>query len=89
MISLQDLVPPKSLRLLFTEDDDHTGRTLSRLLSRCGREVSSTDTFELAIKLLESKQFDAVVSDIALPDRSGYEPQWLRANRVGESALPD
>ena len=65
--------PPKSLRLLLVEDHDDTRRTLSRLLSRCGHEVSSTDQVGAALKLLESKRFDAVVSDIGLPDRSGYE----------------
>jgi CheY-like chemotaxis protein/nitrogen-specific signal transduction histidine kinase len=64
---------PKSLRLLLVEDHDDTRRTLSRLLSRCGHKVSSTDHVDSALKLLDSKRFDAVVSDIGLPDRSGYE----------------
>jgi PAS domain S-box-containing protein len=64
---------PRSLRLLLVEDHDDTRRTLARLLTRCGHKVSSTDHVESALKLLESKKFDAVVSDIGLPDRSGYE----------------
>lgn len=68
-----DSTEPKSLRLLLVEDHDETRRTLSRLLSRCGHKVSSTDHVEAALKLLDSKRFDAVVSDIGLPDRSGYE----------------
>lgn len=63
----------KSLRLLLVEDHDETRRTLSRLLGRCGHKVTSTDHVESALKLLDSKRFDAVVSDIGLPDRSGYE----------------
>jgi CheY-like chemotaxis protein len=63
----------KSLRLLLVEDHDDTRQILSRLLSRCGHKVWSTDHVESALKLLESKRFDAVVSDIGLPDRSGYE----------------
>jgi len=68
-----DGAAPKSLRLLLVEDHDDTRRILSRLLSRCGHKVSSTDHVASALKLLESKRFDAVVSDIGLPDRSGYE----------------
>ncbi len=64
---------PKSLRLLLVEDHDDTRRTLARLLTRCGHKVSSTDHAEAALKLLESKRFDAVLSDIGLPDRTGYE----------------
>ena len=63
----------KTLRVLLVEDHADTRRTLSRLLSRCGHMVSSTDHVESALKLLDSKRFDAVVSDIGLPDRSGYE----------------
>jgi PAS domain S-box-containing protein len=65
--------PAKSLRVLVVEDHDDTRRTIARLLTRCGHKVSSTDHVDSALKLLESKRFDAVVSDIGLPDRSGYE----------------
>jgi two-component system CheB/CheR fusion protein len=63
----------KTLRILLVEDHEDTRRTLSRLLTRSGHKVSSTDHVESALKLLDSKRFDAVVSDIGLPDRSGYE----------------
>ena len=72
---------PRSLRLLLVEDHADTRRTLSRLLSRCGHKVSSTDHVESALKLLDSKRFDAVVSDIELPDRSGYELMKLAKQR--------
>lgn len=63
----------KTLRILLVEDHEDTRRTLSRLLMRSGHKVSSTDHVDSALKLLDSKRFDAVVSDIGLPDRSGYE----------------
>jgi CheY-like chemotaxis protein/anti-sigma regulatory factor (Ser/Thr protein kinase) len=63
----------KKLRLLLVEDHDDTRRTIARLLTQCGHKVSSTDHVKSALKLLETKRFDAVVSDIGLPDRSGYE----------------
>jgi PAS domain S-box-containing protein len=63
----------KSLRLLLVEDHDDTRRTIARLLTQCGHKVTSTDHVESALKLLDSKRFDALVSDIGLPDRSGYE----------------
>ena len=72
---------PKSLRLLLVEDHADTRRTLCRLLSRCGHKVTSTDHVESALKLLDSKRFDAVVSDIGLPDRSGYELMALAKER--------
>ena len=63
----------KPLRILLVEDHADTRRTLSRLLTRLGHKVSSTDLVESALKLLDSKRFDTVLSDIGLPDRSGYE----------------
>jgi PAS domain S-box-containing protein len=63
----------KPLRILLVEDHADTRRTLSRLLTRLGHKVSSTDHVESALKLLDSKRFDTLVSDIGLPDRSGYE----------------
>lgn len=63
----------KNLRILLVEDHPDTRRTLSRLLIRLGHKVSSTDQVDSALKLLDSKRFDALVSDIGLPDRSGYE----------------
>lgn len=76
-----DGAAPKSLRLLLVEDHDDTRRILSRLLSRCGHKVSSTDHVASALKLLESERFDAVVSDIGLPGRSGYELMTLAKQR--------
>jgi len=63
----------KALRVLLVEDHADTRRILSRLLNRCGHDVASTDRADAALKLLDSKRFDAIVSDIGLPDRSGYE----------------
>jgi PAS domain S-box-containing protein len=63
----------RSLRLLLVDDHADTRRILSRLLGKCGHEVSTADSGQSALKLLETEQFDALISDIGLPDTSGYE----------------
>lgn len=63
----------RSLRVLMVDDDADTRRILSRLLSKCGHEVASVDCVQGALTLLDNQRFDALISDIGLPDSSGYE----------------
>jgi PAS domain S-box-containing protein len=63
----------RNLRLLLVDDHADTRRILSRLLGKCGHEVSTAESGQTALKLMETEQFDVLVSDIGLPDMSGYE----------------
>jgi PAS domain S-box-containing protein len=65
--------PPKSLGLLLVDDHADTRVVLSRLLAKCGHEVVTADSAGKALKILEGGRFDALISDIGLPDCSGYE----------------
>ena len=65
--------PVKSLRILLVEDHGDTRRTLSRLLSHFGHDISVADCTQSALDIVEAKQFDVVLSDIGLPDGSGYD----------------
>jgi PAS domain S-box-containing protein len=63
----------RSLRLLLVDDHADTRHVLSRLLGKCGHEVFTAESGQSAIKLMETERFDALISDIGLPDTSGYE----------------
>jgi CheY-like chemotaxis protein len=63
----------KSLRILVVEDHSDTLDALSRLLSRFGHEISVADRAQNALNMIDSKQFDVVLCDIALPDGNGYD----------------
>ena len=63
----------KSLRILVVEDHSDTLQALSRLLSHFGHEICLADTAQNALNMLESKEFDVVLCDIALPDGNGYD----------------
>jgi PAS domain S-box-containing protein len=65
--------PTKSLRILVVEDHGDTRRTLSRLLTHFGHEISVADCTKSAMEIVQSKLFDVVLSDIGLPDGSGYD----------------
>ena len=63
----------RSLHLLLVDDHADTRRVLARLLTKCGHEVVTSDSAQSALKLLEDGRFDALISDIGLPDGSGYD----------------
>lgn len=66
-------VPRKNLELLLVDDHADTSAVLSRLLTKVGHEVVTSDSADKALKILDSHHFDVLISDIGLPDCSGYE----------------
>ena len=69
----RDSYSGKSLRILVVEDHSETLEALSRLLTHFGHEVSVADGAQNAMNMIDSKEFDVVLCDIALPDGSGYD----------------
>lgn len=65
--------PTRSLRILLVEDHGDTRRTLARLLKHFGHDISVADNTQSALEILKSKALDLVLSDIGLPDGSGYD----------------
>jgi PAS domain S-box-containing protein len=63
----------RSLHLLLVDDHADTRDVLSRLLTKCGHEVATADSIQSALAVLEKGRFDALISDIGLPDGSGYD----------------
>jgi len=63
----------KRLRILVVEDHSDTLQALSRLLNHFGHEISTADDAQSALDMINSKEFDVVLCDIALPDGSGYD----------------
>ena len=61
-----------AMRILIVEDHDDTRDALERFLSRCGYGVAVAADLRTALNLLQAQPFDVVVTDIALPDGTGY-----------------
>lgn len=61
------------LQILVVEDHGETRRILAGLLGRFGHDISAADTVGSALAFVQTKQFDAIVSDLNLPDGSGYD----------------
>jgi PAS domain S-box-containing protein len=59
--------------VLLVEDHADTSRTMARLLKNAGFSVAVAQSVTTALALLDTQQFDVMVSDIGLPDATGYE----------------
>ena len=61
-------------KILLVEDHHDTARAMARLLNLSGYHVHTANTFAAALKMCdEERQFDLVISDVGLPDGSGYD----------------
>lgn len=60
-------------RLLIVEDDESLRENLQRLLARDQLEIVGVGTIAEAIDQLTGTPFDCMITDLALPDGSGYD----------------
>jgi CheY-like chemotaxis protein/CHASE3 domain sensor protein len=60
-------------RLLIVEDDDMQRESICQLLGGPEIETIAVGTVQAALEQLRSSTFDCVVTDLTLPDASGYE----------------
>jgi CheY-like chemotaxis protein len=81
--------PTRALRILLVEDHGDTRRTLARLLQHFGHDISVAESTQTALEILRSKTLDVILSDIGLPDGSGYDviSEAKRQQRVKGIAL--
>ena len=75
------------MRILVVEDHKDTREVLAGLLTRWGYIVSVADSLKGGLNVLESEDsVDVILSDIALPDGTGYA-LVAEARRRGNRAL--
>jgi len=60
-------------KILLVEDHLDTVNAMARLLHLTGFEVKTATTFASALKLCDDGQYDLLISDVGLPDGSGYD----------------
>ncbi len=70
-------------RVLLVEDHSDSARILSRLLSEAGCRVKIAGSVAEAVQLAAAEPFDVLVSDIGLPDASGYDLMVELKRRYG------
>ncbi|MCB9854480.1 MAG: PAS domain S-box protein [Phycisphaerales bacterium] len=63
----------RPIRLLLVEDHAGTSGTLQRILRSHGYRVAAVATKAAALEYAAANEFDVVISDIGLPDGTGYD----------------
>ncbi len=60
-------------RILLVEDNGDTAITVTMLLKSLGYQVETAGDVFQALEAVSGREFDLVISDLGLPDRSGIE----------------
>jgi signal transduction histidine kinase/CheY-like chemotaxis protein len=66
-------VPSRRHRLLLVDDHVDTCTGMKMMLERRGYDISVAHSADQAVQKARSEHFDLLISDIGLPDRTGYE----------------
>lgn len=61
------------IRILLAEDETVMREYLTRALEKSGYAVTAVDRGTAALPLLESEQFDLLLTDIVMPEMDGIE----------------
>jgi PAS domain S-box-containing protein len=71
------------LRVLLVEDHPDTREVLARLLETANYAVKTASSVAAALQLADAERFDVVVSDLGLPDGTGYDLMKQLRDRHG------
>lgn len=61
------------LRVLVVDDDPVTNKVVTKYLTRFGHRVHSAEDGPAALALFQSGEYDAVISDIMMPEMDGWQ----------------
>lgn len=75
--------PTNQLRVLLVDDHRDTRDVLAKLLIASNNAVTTAGSVESALQLAAAEPFDIVVSDLGLPDGTGYELMQQIRDRHG------
>src|SRR4029450_3945312 len=69
----RELAVARHRRVLLVDDHHDTCIGMKRMLERRGYEITVAHSADQAVEKVRTQEFDLLISDIGLPDRSGYE----------------
>jgi PAS domain S-box-containing protein len=82
-VSPEGQVVARCLSVLLVEDHADTREVLARLLGGLNYTVKTAGSVERALQLAALERFDVVVSDLGLPDGTGYDLMQQLRDRYG------
>ena len=63
----------KGVRVLVVDDEPDSASLIRRMLEECHATVVTAGSADEAIERLSAESFDVLLSDIGMPDRTGYD----------------
>src|SRR5690606_14790654 len=74
--------PPRldGVRVLVVEDEPDTRELLQTILERLGADVAAAGSYREALSAFEQRRPDVLLSDIGMPEKTGYD--LIRAIRA-------
>ena len=82
---LDGAAPAPQARLLVVDDEPEIAELMRSMLESAGLEVATAESGAVALELIDAARFDAIVSDLRMPDMDGAA-LW-RAVRERQPAL--
>jgi two-component system, NtrC family, response regulator PilR len=82
------------MQVLIVEDHQDSREQLERYLTRRDCDVATAGDLRTGVDFLDKRRFDAIISDIALPDGKGYaliseaRRRGIRALGIAVSGYP-
>ena len=82
------------MQVLIVEDHQDSREQLERCLTRRDYDVATAGDLRTGVDFLDKQRFDAIISDIALPDGTGYaliseaRRRGIRALSIAMSGYP-
>ena len=80
--------PLAGVRVLLVDDTADTLETFGYLLGHEGATVTTASSGEQALALIDSMEFDLVISDVGMPHMDGYEMMTQLRTRPALATLP-
>jgi len=69
----KEILAARPRRVLVVDDHHDTCTGMKMMLERRGYEITLAHSADQAVEKAHTENFDLIISDIGLPDRSGYE----------------
>lgn len=76
------------IRVLAVDDDEGTRHLLQHILEEAGAIVVTARSGEDALTKLDQSKFDAILSDIGMPDMDGYQFLRMARRKLADKGLP-
>ena len=76
----------KNITILYVEDDEDTKEVMRNTLSEFSKNIIMADNGEEAMKILNTKDINLIITDIEMPDKNGIE--FIREVRSTNLNIP-